>query len=90
MSGLRGVSCRGVVVCPGGGLSKGVYPIFHRGSTIFQKMGHPPHPKYGNTVNARAVRILLECILVHYVNGSWPNHIKCVHWEGVEMMKFSL
>ena len=49
-------------VCPGRGWSV-------RGSSIFQKRKEDQedparYTQYGNTVNVRSVRILLECILV--------------------------
>ena len=77
------------VCSQGGGLSKGEgvsggSPIFHRGegSLPFSQEGGLPFfaggsPILGNTVNARAVRILLECILVQIIFSS-EMHLKNV------------
>ena len=48
----------------GGGVSR-VSPIFQRGGggLLFFSKGFSHFPEYGNTVNTRVVRILLECFL---------------------------
>ena len=67
-------------VCPGGShFSHEGVSHFSQGVSHFTENGRPPpQPKNGNTVNARSVRILLECILVlisilcYIWSSKWP------------------